>query len=358
MAELPSGGAGPLFEAIIGLCLLSDPTLCRDTLIPGYEADTLVACERLLARRGTEPVEWFAGFSSSDARCAPAGPEASFGEAAPGVFVHRGIVSDAAVDNSGDVANVGFVVGETAVAVIDSGGSRKVAESIYRAVRQHTPLPIRYVILTHMHPDHVLGASVFAQAGAEVVGHANLPRALLDREATYLTNFGRLIGAADFLGTRVVMPDMVVDQTDELDLGNRMLALQAWPNTHTGTDLTVGDPATGILFTGDLMFDEHAPALDGSVLGWRDVLTEMQALPYRQIMPGHGGPLLDWPQSAAPLEGYLDALIDDTRAAIARGDTLGQAVETIAQSQSGKWRLFDLFNPRNATVAFTELEWE
>jgi len=347
-----------LFEAIIGLCLLSDPTLCRDVLIPGYEADTLVECERLLARRDTVPVEWFAGYSNSDARCAPAGAVANFGEAAPGVFVHRGIVSDAAAGNSGDVANVGFVVGETAVAVIDSGGSRKVAESIYRAVREQTPLPIRYVILTHMHPDHVLGASVFAQAGAEVVGHANLPRALQDRQETYLTNFGRLIGAADFLGTQVVMPDSAVDQADQLDLGNRILVLRAWPNAHTGTDLTVGDPATGILFTGDLMFDEHAPALDGSVLGWREVLVKMQALPYRQIVPGHGGPLLDWPQSAATLKVYLDVLIDDTRAAIARGDTLGQAVEIIAQSQSGRWTLFDLFNPRNATVAFTELEWE
>lgn len=347
-----------MFEVIIGLCLLSDPTICRDVLVPGYEAETLVECEHMLAGRDSARVEWFADFSKGEARCALAGPVASFREAAPGVFVHRGIVSDAASDNSGDVANVGFVVGETAVAVIDSGGSRKVAETIYRAVRQQTPLPIRYLILTHMHPDHVLGASVFAQAGAEVVGHVDLSRALADREETYLTNFGRLIGAADFLGTRIVMPDMVVDQADQLDLGNRMLELQAWPNAHTGTDLTVGDLGTGILFTGDLMFDEHAPALDGSVLGWRDVLVQMQAMPYQQIVPGHGGPVLDWPQSAAILLGYLDVLIDDTRAAIARGDTLGQAVETIAQSQAGKWSLFELFNPRNATVAFTELEWE
>jgi len=201
-------------------------------------------------------------------------------------------------------------------------------------------------------------ATGLAQAGAEVVGHVNLPRALIDRQEAYLTNFGRLIGDADFLGTRVVMPDIVVDQADQLDLGNRMLALRAWPNAHTGTDLTVGDPATGLLFTGDLMVDDHAPALDGSVLGWQDVLVQMQTLPYRQIVPGHGGPLLDWPQSAAPLEDYLDVLINDTRAAIARGDTLGQAVESIAQSQSDNWALFDLFNPRNATVAFTELEWE
>ncbi|MCY0096483.1 quinoprotein relay system zinc metallohydrolase 2 [Hoeflea ulvae] len=352
-----------MFEAIIGLCLLSDPALCRDMLVPGYEAGTRAACERLLADSQSQSIPRpdpgpKVRFSSGEPRCAPAGPVASFGEVAPGVFVHRGMISDAATGNAGDVSNVGFVIGESVVAVIDSGGSRQVAESIYRAVRRQTSLPIGYVILTHMHPDHVLGASVFAEAGARVIGHAGLPRALQDRQEAYLANFGRLIGAAGFLGTEVVLPDSVVDQTAELDLGNRVLALQAWPDAHSGTDLTVGDPRTGILFAGDLLFDEHAPALDGSALGWRDVLARLQALPYQKIVPGHGGPLLDWPQAAAPLQDYLDVLIDDTRAAIARGDTLGQAAETVAQSQSDHWALFELFNPRNATVAYTELEWE
>lgn len=347
-----------MFEAVIALCLSSDPQICRDTLIPGYEAETQASCEDQLALNIPDAVRMFPGFALGALSCQAQGHQADFDEAAPGVFVHKGIISDAAVDNRGDVSNVGFVVGRTAVAVIDSGGSREVAEEIYRAIRSRTKLPIRYVVLTHMHPDHVLGASVFSDAGARLIGHANLPRALTDRAETYLTNFGRLIGPEPFLGTQVTLPNILVDQAQEIDLGERVLHLRAWPNAHTGNDLTVGDPTSGILFTGDLMFDQHAPALDGTVLGWQQVLSEMQAMPYAQIVPGHGGPILDWPASAAALTRYLDVLVADTRAAIARGDSLGEAVETVAQSEAEAWELFELFNPRNATVAFTELEWE
>jgi len=347
-----------MFEAVLSLCLLSDPSVCRDVLIPGYEATSVADCEAMLARNPPDLDTYFVDFALDGLACTDAPDPMPFQQAASGVFVHRGIISDAAPDNEGDVANVAFIVGETAVAAIDSGGSRKVAEQIYRSIRSETQLPIRYVILTHMHPDHVLGASLFAQAGAEVVGHVGLERALLDRRETYLTNFGRLIGDGIFLGTQVVTPDVVVDGALEIDLGGRILDLRTWPNAHTGTDLTVGDPTSGILFTGDLMFHEHAPALDGSVLGWQQVLNEIQTLPYDTIMPGHGGPILDWPDSAEPLQAYIELLIADTRAAVARGDSLGDAVQVIAQSQSTEWQLFDLFNPRNATVAFTELEWE
>lgn len=347
-----------MFEAIVGLCLLIDPQICRDTLIPGYEASTQATCDKLLEHTPPDISAFHTEFSAGDIRCQHQGPVAKFIEAAPGVFVHRGIISDAESDNLGDVSNAAFVIGRNSVAMIDSGGSRQVAETFWRAVRSRTELPVRYVILTHMHPDHVLGASVFAQSGAEVVGHFKLPRALSDRAETYLTNFGRLIGAAQFLGTAVTIPETLVDTVAQIDLGGRILSLRAWPTAHTGADLTVGDPTSGILFTGDLMFHEHTPALDGAVLGWQQVLSDLSALPYDRIMPGHGGPILNWPQSAAGLVSYLEVLVDDTRAAIARGDSLGEAAETVAQSQSGAWELFDLFNPRNATVAFTELEWE
>ena len=347
-----------MFEAVVVLCLLSDPQTCRSVLIPGYEGATKAICAERLVQDLPDPALLFAERATGPASCQRQAKAAELTQAAPGVFLHRGTISDATAANEGDVANVGFVVGDSAVAVIDSGGSRKVGEEIYRAIRNETDLPIAYVILTHMHPDHVLGASVFAQSGAQVVGHADLPRALQDRAEAYLTNFGRLIGEEAFLGTRVTLPDITVDTTMDINLGNRVLQLRAWPDAHTGNDLSVGDPASGILFTGDLMFHTHAPALDGNALGWQDVLAEMEVMPFDRIMPGHGGPILPWPEGAAPLSRYLDVLVADTRAAITRGDTLGEATEEVAQSESDRWELFDLFNPRNVTVAYTELEWE
>ncbi|MFD1156285.1 quinoprotein relay system zinc metallohydrolase 2 [Roseovarius aestuarii] len=347
-----------MFEAVIMACLVADPALCRPVLLPGYEASALAACEAALADR--PPVPTLAeGIERGAITCQPIGPVARVEEVAAGVFAHRAVISDAAPENGGDVGNAGFVIGGDSVAMIDAGGAAQVGEALYRAIRAKTDLPVSHVILTHMHPDHVLGASVFAAAGAEVVGHAGLSRALTDRAQTYLDNFGRLIGKQAFIGTRVLLPDVTVESSMSLDLGGRVLELRAWPSSHTGSDLTVGDVTTGTLFTGDLVFHVHTPALDGSVLGWQSVLADLRGIEgYTQIVPGHGGPVLDWPDGGGALAGYLDVLVDETREAIARGDSLAEAVEKVATGEMSKWELFDLFNPRNATVAYTELEWE
>ncbi|MEO1138386.1 MAG: quinoprotein relay system zinc metallohydrolase 2 [Pseudomonadota bacterium] len=347
-----------MFEAVIMACLAAEPSLCRAVLVPGYEAQSLAQCEAELNNRPPKP-SLPADLQGGAITCQATGPVAAVDEVSPGVFAHRAQISDAGPANGGDVGNAGFVIGETSVAMIDSGGAAQVGEALYRAVRAETDLPISHVILTHMHPDHALGASVFVAAGAEVVGHIALERALTDRAQTYLDNFGRLIGQPAFIGTTVVLPDVMVDGTLTLDLGKRPLELRAWPNAHTGADLTVGDSTTGTLFTGDLMFHIHTPALDGSVLGWQKVLNQMQTLEgYTRIIPGHGGPVLDWPSGADALEDYLDVLVDQTRQAISRGDSLAEAVETVGASEAANWELFELFNPRNATVAYTELEWE
>src|SRR5690606_21897273 len=99
-------------------------------------------------------------------------------EIAPGVFVHQGAYALASRENGGHIANLGFIIGEEAVAVIDTGGSFRQGERLKAAIRLKTAKPIRYVINTHMHPDHVLGNAAFAD-GAEIVAHARLEKALI-----------------------------------------------------------------------------------------------------------------------------------------------------------------------------------
>ncbi|MDK3075324.1 quinoprotein relay system zinc metallohydrolase 2 [Sedimentitalea sp. JM2-8] len=348
-----------MFELIVTLCLLSAPETCRDVLLPGFERASAAACADAFARR---PVDVAALFPDShvqgEPRCQPSGPAAEVQDLSNGVFVFKGAIDEATPQNLGGVSNAGFVVGGDSVAVIDSGGSRRMGEELWRSVRAKTDLPVSHVILTHMHPDHVLGTSVFAEAGARVVGHEKLGPALADRRDSYMAGFGRLIGDAQFIGTKIVLPDLPVPGRLEIDLGGRVLDLRSWPTAHTGNDLTVLDPAGGVLFTGDLVFDDHAPALDGSVRGWISVLSEMKMLEIGRIVPGHGGPVLNWPSGAQDLDRYLEVLAADTRAAIGRGDPLSTAASNIAASEAENWQLFDLFNARNATVAYTELEWE
>ncbi|MEX0367223.1 MAG: quinoprotein relay system zinc metallohydrolase 2 [Ruegeria sp.] len=345
-----------MFEAVIAVCLTVAGGPCRDQLLPGYEAATEALCLAALAAR---PPVVNAGLEADGAPfCQPVGEVLDFEEVAEGVFVHMGLIEEPNRANRGDVSNIGFVVGGQGVAVIDTGTAPWMGEGVWRAIRARTDKPVSHVILTHMHPDHVLGASALVRGGAMVVGHAALPRALADRRDNYLESLERLIGAQVMLGAGAVPVDVTVEDKAEVDLGGRVLELRAWPVAHTGADLTVLDQETGTLFAGDLVFHRHLPALDGRLLGWQAVLREMSGLEIARVVPGHGGPVLDWPAGGADQQRYLDVLEADTRAAIDAGQRLGEAVEGIAQSEAPLWELFEAYNPRNATVAFTELEWE
>ncbi|QDC09865.1 quinoprotein relay system zinc metallohydrolase 2 [Oceanicola sp. D3] len=338
-----------MFEALVTLCLLSDPGLCRDALVVGGEAETRAGCEAKLAQVVVPQGRW----STGQPFCAPRGAALAFEEVAPGVFVHSGAVAEPDEANRGDVSNIAFVVGREAVAVVDSGSARWIGEATWRAVREVTDLPVRHVVLTHMHPDHVFGATAFE--GAQVMGHAALARALADRAENYSESLEGLVGAEAFLGTAA--PDVTVEVAEqvEIDLGHISLELEPWPRAHTGTDLTVkvGD----VVIAGDLVFDKHTPALDGSVLGWLAALDRLEGQGAR-VVPGHGRPVLEMTEAIAPMRRYLEVLRDDTRAAIAAGERLGEAVEHVAAGEGAHWALFEAYNKRNATVAFTELEWD
>jgi quinoprotein relay system zinc metallohydrolase 2 len=278
-------------------------------------------------------------------------------EIAPGVYVHQGVHEEATVENAGGIANIGFVIGEAAVAVIDSGGSPMEGKALLKAIRQVTALPVRYVINTHFHPDHVMGNAAFAEAGAEIIGHKNLPMGLLSRRDTYVAHYEAVFGK-DTARDAIVVPLHLVADRETIDLGHRALEIRAFPTAHTDSDLVVIDMRSKTLFAGDLVFLERTPAIDGSILGWLKAIAQLREIPAERVVPGHGPVSAPWPTALDPERDYFELLVRDIRKLLAAGGSLQQATDTIGLAARGQWLLFDSYNARNVTAAYTELEWE
>jgi quinoprotein relay system zinc metallohydrolase 2 len=290
------------------------------------------------------------------ARAASVAGPATLREVAPGIHIRTGVTADATAQNQDAIANIGFVVGHHSVAVMDPGGSLADGTALREALRRVTPLPVRYVILSHVHPDHVFGAAAFAPDHPRFVGHANLPAALAARGAFYQRELTALLGP-DRAGP-VVTPDLLVHDHLTLDLGGRSLMLTAHPPAHTDADLSALDSATHTLLTADLLFVNRVPALDGDLKGWLAQLDALAAMNPRAAVPGHGPPRVDYSAAAAPLRRYLDILLRETRAAVRNSVPIEQAAHTVAQSERSHWALFDDYNARNVLEAYRQLEWE
>ncbi|MCE9632642.1 MAG: quinoprotein relay system zinc metallohydrolase 2 [Methylophilales bacterium] len=278
-------------------------------------------------------------------------------EVAEGVFIHQGAHEELDEGYHGDIANIGFVVGNDAVAVIDTGGSKQVGDRLREAIVKVTALPIRFVINTHIHPDHVFGNASFVQDKPEFIGHAKLGDAMELRRDIYIKNNTDVLGAA-FAGSALIKPTKAVSDTLEIDLGGRNLQLKAWSTAHTNTDLTVFDEGSSTLWTGDLLFVERTPAMDGDTRNWLKLIPQLKAIPAKLAVPGHGTATPQWQAAFDKEQHYFEVVLADIRANIAKGVTMEKTMDSAATSEKGNWVLFNSVNRRNINLLYPQLEWE
>lgn len=234
----------------------------------------------------------------------------------------EGSTDNFAESNGGNIVNTAFIVTAEGVLVIDSGPSKRYGEAMRQAIAGVTDKPLYKVLLTHHHPDHVLGNQAFA--GVPIAALAGTRELLSQQGNAMAENMYRLVG--DWMrGTEVVLPDEIVEPGVQ-DIGGHRLRLLALSG-HTGADLAILDESTGVLFAGDLVFYQRAlttPNSPGLEI-WQADLETLQKLPWRLIVPGHG-PLA---RDAAPFAqmhdylGWLDGLL---RGAAGRGEDMNEVI--------------------------------
>jgi len=226
--------------------------------------------------------------------------------------------------NGGNIVNTGFIVTAAGVVVIDSGPSRRYGEAMRAAIASVTDRPVIKLLLTHHHPDHVLGNQAFADV--PIAALAGTTELLREQGNAMAENMYRLVG--DWMrGTEVVLPSETL-APGTLEIGGRSLRLLSLRG-HTGADLAILDERSGVLFAGDILFYQRAlttpnsPGLDV----WLEDLDTLEALPWKRLVAGHG-PVAD---DAAPFVqmrdylGWLDGLL---REAASGGADMNEVIQS------------------------------
>jgi glyoxylase-like metal-dependent hydrolase (beta-lactamase superfamily II) len=209
-------------------------------------------------------------------------------QVAPHAWYVQGESALGARANRNFISNAGFVVTPGGVVVVDALGSPALARELLKTIAAITPQPVKLVILTHYHADHVYGAQVFKAAGATVVAHG-LGREYLGTEAARLRLNISIDQGLTEPGTTLVAADTWLDGSASFDVGGtRFEAMQVGP-AHTAEDLAVFFPAEGVLFAGDLVFRGRVPFVGvADSRRWIESLDRLLALPAKVIVPGHG----------------------------------------------------------------------
>jgi cyclase len=237
--------------------------------------------------------------------------------------------------------NAGFVIGDDGVVVIDTFQDPRPAKALLADIRKLTPLPIRFVVNTHYHLDHVNGNDVFAAAGATIVAHRNV-RAWMRTENIKMLD-PPVTPEKKARVESLTLPTVVHDSHLDLYLRSRRINVRYYPG-HTGGDSVVWIPDAHLVFCGDMLWKQHVPNLiDATTKAWVESLDAMQKdYGPSTWVPGHGG--IANAQDVLTFRKYLADLRTNVRLEMAAGksgDALVQALLPGLKSTYGKWGFFN-----------------
>ena len=248
-------------------------------------------------------------------------------------------------------ANAGIIVGRDGIVVVDTLISAKEARQFIGDIRAVSSKPIKYVVNTHDHLDHVLGNSEFAKLGATIIAQT-LTKAAIQKQGDALLQRAKYFGLNDeaMSGTTVVAPTLAFSDAMEIDLGDRKVELIEAGPSHTSGSMIVLVPDSKTLFAGDVLFTNYHPNMrDGDIQGWIKALDRIDAMNVAAIIPGHGP--LSTKKDIQDMKQYLAAFDAKAKEFAARSndpDVIAAELKKVLPSR----QYFDLFIASNVKALY------
>ena len=257
--------------------------------------------------------------------------------------------------------NAGFIVTGDGVVVVDALASPAQGEQLVRVIRAVTRKPIRWLVLTHHHPDHHFGAVVLRRAGARVIAHPDVSTGVDEqsREAAE-SAWTLVVGKAQMAGFAYAdVPDRAVATADTLRLGGKTIVIAHPGAAHTAGDLIVWLPVERVLFAGDLLIEDGVTmVVDGSAKGLVAALDTLAALAPRIAVPGHGAIPAEPQALIGRTRDYMVRLRGAMHGAIERHRSLNRALDSLPPADEGRPVSLRSRERRNANRVYLEVEKE
>jgi len=195
-----------------------------------------------------------------------------------------------AVENEGFISNASFIITNEGVVVFDSLGSPALSRLMLKEIRKLTDKPIKFVIVSHYHADHIYGLQVFKEEGAEIVAPSGAIDYLgSDAADSRLKERRKSLAPWVNDDTRLVPPDRYIKKSEKFKLGGVDFTITSLGSAHSEGDLTLFIEPDQVLLSGDVIFDGRIPWLgDSDTKNWLKTLKNILASRPAAIIPGHG----------------------------------------------------------------------
>ena len=276
---------------------------------------------------------------------------------APHSYVWIGPYGPPAEENRGFRMNLGFIVGNDSVAVIDSGYGDEMANVMLAQIRQITDRPVRYVINTNSQPHRILGNAAFRENGATVIASEAAAARMVQEGTAMAGTAENILGLAPGSIHAPGPPDRGLQKPTGISLGGVTLQITPLGTAHTAGSLVVEVVEDKVIFTGDILYRGRLPSIlpvsriDGWITAFDALRNDQDAL----FVPGHGEPgqLSDFEHSTYE---YLTTLKTHMDNAIDQALELQEAIDSLDQSSWKDFADFDLLAGRNAHQTYLERE--